>query len=460
MVTTQRRVYLYPLFVIFFTLAALAGPAAAKAQMVADPSVWFEPDGQGDVKVHLYFFWSETCPHCREAHPLIDALSEEYPWLVLHSHELSRNPGAGEMYARMAGSLGQQAQYVPGFLFCGQMITGYDRAETTGAELKQALVQCHDFAQERLVSSAAPVAAAAATGDMTAAGGAAPALALPLLGALNAEALSLPLLTVVIAGMDAFNPCAFFVLMFLLSMMVHARDRKRMFIIGATFVFFSALIYFIFMAAWLNVFMWMGEIKLITLAAGLIAILIAAINIKDYFWFKQGVSLTIPERAKPGLYQRSRNLLKASSMPAMLVGTAVLAVAANSYELLCTAGFPMVYTRILTLESLPTSTFYAYLAAYNLVYVIPLFLIVVGFTITFGARKLSENEGRILKLLSGTMMLFLGALLVAAPERLSELTTAGLLLMAAILLTVVVVAIDRYLHTNRPNSLARRAKPR
>ena len=127
-----------------------------------------------------------------------------------------------------------------------------------------------------------------------------------------------------------------------------------MLLIGGTFVFFSGLIYFIFMAAWLNVFLWIGELKLITLVAGLVAMVIALINIKDYFWFKQGVSLSIPERAKPGIYQRSRNLLKASSLPAMLAGTAVLAIAANSYELLCTSGFPMVYTRALTLHELST----------------------------------------------------------------------------------------------------------
>ena len=179
-----------------------------------------------------------------------------------------------------------------------------------------------------------------------------PNVTLPFVGALNVQQMSLPVFTGVLAGLDAFNPCAFFVLLFLLSLMVHARNRRRMLLIGAVFVFFSGLIYFVFMAAWLNVFLWIGELKFITLIAGLIAVGIALINIKDFFWFKQGVSLSIPESAKPGLYQRMRNLVRAGVMPAMLASTALLAIAANSYELLCTSGFPMVYTRVLTLSDL------------------------------------------------------------------------------------------------------------
>src|SRR5690606_10375541 len=118
------------------------------------------------------------------------------------------------------------------------------------------------------------------------------------------------------------------------------------------------------------------------------------VNIKDYFWFKQGVSLSIPERAKPNLYRRMRGLIQAGSTPALVVGTVTLAIAANSYELLCTAGFPMVYTRVLTLRELPPGVYYGYLAAYNLVYILPLLAIVALFSFKFGARKLSEEEGR------------------------------------------------------------------
>jgi len=211
--------------------------------------------------------------------------------------------------------------------------------------------------------------------------------------------------------------------------------------IGGIFVAVSGVVYFLFMAAWLNLFLLIGELEWVTLGAGLLAVAIGAIHVKDYFWFKQGISLSIPESAKPGLFERMRGLLRAENLPAMVLGTLVLAVVANSYELLCTAGFPMVFTRVLTLNELPASGYYGYLALYNLVYVIPLAVIVALFARTLGSRKLSEHEGRVLKLMSGLMMLELGLVLTLAPAWLNSLLTAVLLLGLALGLSYLVVRL-------------------
>lgn len=356
--------------------------------------------------VELHFFWSRGCPHCQAARPFVESLPGRLPWLRLHSLEVGEAAN-GAVYDRMARAIGEDASSVPAFLFCGRMMVGFDAPETTGAELLAALEDCR-----------AGVAAARPE-----------TLRVPVFGEVRRDALSLPLLTLVIAGLDAFNPCAFFVLLFLLSLLVHARSRARMLFVGGTFVLFSGLIYFMFMAAWLHVFRWAGELRAVTVAAGLLAVAVAATNVKDYFLFRRGVSLSIPEAAKPGLFQRMRGLLRADSLPALTAGTVVLAVAANSYELLCTAGFPMVYTRILTLSEVGPAAHYGWLAAYNVVYVLPLLAIVLVFTRTLGGRKLGEAEGRLLKLLSGLMMLGLGLALLLVPEGLSDPWAAALLLL-------------------------------
>jgi cytochrome c biogenesis protein CcdA len=188
------------------------------------------------------------------------------------------------------------------------------------------------------------------------------------------------------------------------------------------------------MAAWLGLFRIMGSLPWVTAAAGALAVLMGAINVKDFFAFKAGVSLSIPESRKADIFRRGREILAAGSLPAMLAATVLLAVAANFYELLCTAGFPMVYTRVLTMQVTHPATHLLYLALYNLIYILPLLLIVLVFVRTMGARKLSEREGRLLKLLSGLMMLGLGLLLLATPERLNDLSVAlGLMLVAAVL---------------------------
>ncbi|MFO0450788.1 MAG: hypothetical protein ACK52I_19360, partial [Pseudomonadota bacterium] len=170
---------------------------------------------------------------------------------------------------------------------------------------------------------------------------------------------------------------------------------------------------------------------------------IGLINVKDYFWFRQGVSLSIPESAKPGLFKRMRGVVASGSPGPMLASTVLLAIVANSYELVCTAGFPMVYTRALTLADLEPWQYYAWLGVYNTIYVLPLLAIVIAFTRTMGARKLTENEGRKLKLVSGYMMGSFGAVLLFAPELLTNVLASIGVLAIALLLAVATAGVAR-----------------
>ena len=402
-------------------------PAAAAADIQ-----WTRGD-QGAEKLVLYYFYSDTCPHCQEARPFVEELGNK-AWIELETREVTKDRDNARLYVRMAGELGEKARSVPGFLYCGQMRVGYDVAETTGASILSDLEACR-------TDPAAYVAARAPdTAEAPAAAGEAE---VPVLGAIDADDWALPVLTIVIAGLDAFNPCAFFVLLFLLSIMVHAGSRARMLLVGAVFVTISGLVYFAFMAAWLNAFLLIGELRAVTFIAGLVAVGLALFNIKDYFWFQKGPSLSIPESAKPGLFQRMRALVGEKSLAAVLTGTALLAVAANSYELLCTAGFPMVYTRILTLREVDPVVYYLYLALYNFVYIIPLLIIVTVFVLKFGQHKLSEKEGRVLKLLSGMMMLALGGVMLVAPAALSQAGIAIALLAGAVLSTWLIHVVSR-----------------
>lgn len=412
--SSRRWGFVAALSLCFFLLTDVVGGPS-------DDSIWYRQADSGEWQVEFYFFWSRQCPHCLEAHPFVENLPKEFPWLRVHSAEVSASVENARLYMKLAGMLGEDARSVPGFLFCGEMHVGYDSAGTTGAMLRRRLLACRARLESGGAAAAPPVTS----------------VTLPLLGAIDMRAWSLPLATVTLAGLDAFNPCAFFVLLFLLSLMAHAASRRRMALVGGVFVLCSGLVYFIFMAAWLNVFLVAGELRLVTLIAGALAVAMAVINIKDFFWFKRGVTLSIPERAQPGLFARMRGLVGAQNLAVMLVGTVMLALTANAYELLCTAGFPMIFTRLLTLAPLPITTYYLYLALYNLIYVLPLAAVTAVCVFTLGARKLSMREGRALKLLSGLMMLGLGILLLVAPVLLSNGLVAVLLLAAAIMLTAL-----------------------
>jgi thiol-disulfide isomerase/thioredoxin len=437
-----------PLIRLLALFALLLGANVAGAD--PDPKsdeFWYGTAADGTPTVRLYYFFSPTCPHCQAAAPYIDELQSRWPWLEVRKYAVKDNRANARFYYETALSLGTKALSVPGFVFCRQVLIGYDTAETTGAEIAKALEACH----ERRIANPTPSEGAAPAGTVIGTGAQTPlaeekagtTVNLPFVGMVDVQAFSLPVLTLVLAGMDAFNPCAFFVLLFLLSLLVHARSRARMAIVGGTFVLFSGLVYFVFMAAWLNVFLIAGELRVITLIAGLLALTVAALNIKDFFWFKEGPSLSIPESAKPGLFKRMRGIVATGSLGPMLASTVLLAIVANSYELLCTAGFPMVYTRVLTLAQLETWQYYAWLAAYNVIYVIPLLAIVIVFVKTMGARKLSESEGRILKLVSGFMMLGFGLLLLLAPQMLTNPLASILVLLVAVAVALVAAKFAR-----------------
>jgi hypothetical protein len=426
---------------LWLLMASIAGADTHDAK---SSEFWYGTAADGGPTVRLHYFYSPACPHCQAARPFLDDLSDRKPWLEITRYAVKDNRDHARLYFETAKSLGTEALSIPGFIFCRQVMIGFDTAATTGAELEKALDACH---AQRAANPGADPAPTTTSSTPTSDAGADSAASswsprsvvhLPFVGTVDTAALSLPLLTLVLAGMDAFNPCAFFVLLFLLSLLVHARSRARMLIVGGTFVLFSGIVYFVFMAAWLNVFLIAGELRVITVLAGLVALTVATLNIKDYFWFKAGPSLSIPDAAKPGLFRRMRGVVTTGNLVPMLGSTMLLAIVANSYELLCTAGFPMVYTRALTLAKLEPWQYYAWLAVYNVIYVLPLLAIVILFTRTLGARKLSESEGRILKLVSGFMMLGFGLMLLLAPGMLNNPFASVLVLAVAVAASVLV----------------------
>ncbi len=239
---------------------------------------------------------------------------------------------------------------------------------------------------------------------------------IPVFGRLSARKLGMPIFTIVVGLVDGFNPCAMWVLLFLLSILVNLKDRRRIFAIAGTFVVVSGLAYYAFMAAWLNVFMLIGYLRPIQVVLALMAILIGSIHVKDFFAFRKGISLSIPESAKPGIYARVRRIVTAEHLAGAVTGAITLAILVNVVELLCTAGLPALYTNILMQQGLSAATRYAYLGLYILAYMFDDGLMVLIVVWTLSKTKLQETQGRWLKLMSGMVILLLGIIMLIRPE--------------------------------------------
>lgn len=238
----------------------------------------------------------------------------------------------------------------------------------------------------------------------------------PVLGRLSASGLGMPVFTILVGLVDGFNPCAMWVLLFLLSVLVNLKSRAKILAVAGTFVVISGLAYFIFMAAWLNVFLLVGYLRPVQILLGTLAIGMGAIHVKDFFAFKRGITLSIPDSAKPGIYSRVRRIVTAENLWGAIAGASVLAVLVNLVELLCTAGLPALYSQILTQQGFPAWKNYAYLGLYILAYMFDDAVMVTIIVITLDRRKLQESQGRWLKLLSGSAIILLGAIMLLRPE--------------------------------------------
>lgn len=335
------------------------------------------------------------CPHCARAKEFLQRLEKDYPSVRIAEHVLPDEQEQLARLFRLSEEHGVEHPGVPTFLICENFLLGFDTEQTTGAHIKHLLGLNPGAAADTAVRYEIDT---------------------KWFGTLSVDRLGLPIFTFVIGLIDGFNPCAMWVLLMLLSILVNLRDRKRLILIAGTFVLVSGAVYYAFMAAWLNLFIIVGLTRSIQVVIGLIALVIGAVHIKDYFAYHKGVSLSIPERAKPTLYARIRRVIYAENILAALLAVIVVAVLVNLVELLCTAGLPALYTQILAGKHLSASGYYAYLLLYNIAYIFDDSLMVGVAVITLSSRKMQQAEGRWLKLLSGTVILLLGAVMLLAPE--------------------------------------------
>lgn len=346
-----------------------------------------------DGKVYLYMFYSYDCPHCKKSHLFLEETKKLYPDLIVKQYEIKKNKNNLEYFYKACSEFGIKPMGVPTIFVGNKYFVGFYDDVTCKSiinEIKNLKGEdCKDLKTQ---------------------------IDVPMFGTVNIQSINLPSFTFYLGLLDGLNPCAMWVLMFLLGLMVYAGSRKKVLFIGTVFIFASGFVYFIFMLAWFNLFSLIGYSNFITIGLGIVAVVMGLINIKELFFFKKGVSLMIPEKAKPKLYKKARAVFNQQNKIFALIGTIALAFFVNLIELGCTIGLPAIYTRILSLRDLSQSSKIFYIALYNLAYIIPLIIIVGIFTFSMEHFKFSESHGKVLKLISGILMLTLGIILILYPK--------------------------------------------
>jgi hypothetical protein len=278
----------------------------------------------------------------------------------------------------------------------------------------------------------------------TSTGGSGKTIKLPFVGEIDLSKQGLLLSTLLISLVDGFNPCSLWVLSMLLAITLHTGSRKKVLIIGLVFLTVTAAIYALFIAGLFTVLKVVSFIGWIQVVVALVALFFAIVNIKDYFFYKEGVSFTISDKQKPGIYQKMRKVLDAGdSFWGLIGGTVVLAAGVSLVEFSCTAGFPVMWTNMLTAQNVSVITFVLLLLVYMFIYQLDELGIFLVAVFTLKSSKLEEKHGRILKLIGGVLMLTLAIVMLIKPALMSDIRQSLLVFGLAFLVAAIILLLHR-----------------
>ncbi len=389
----------------------------------------------------LYFFVQEGCPACARMKPVVDDIAESYPRLTVRTLEVSEFMEYRAMLLDAARAFSIERLSVPAVFIGARAWIGY--GETSVRQIREEVDRCldegcldtFDLVATRLGENTLE------TDDTAAQAGGAD---VPRLFGVSAEELPIVVSTAMIAFLDGFNPCSLWVLTFLLAMVMHTGSRKRVLLVGSVFLLVTASIYGLFIVGVVQAMALLAHVPWIRIVVVVLALAMGAINIKDYFAFRRGVSLTISDERKSTIAKRFSGLSRSTQSPGMLVlTTAGLAAGIAIIELPCTAGFPVVWSNLVTAAAVPMGVFALLVLLYIAIYLLIELVLVAGATITFRRVVVTERGGRALKLLGGTIMIALGLVLLFAPELMESLVSMFIVFAGAIGLSLALGVLDR-----------------
>ncbi|PIR62975.1 MAG: hypothetical protein COU65_00535 [Candidatus Pacebacteria bacterium CG10_big_fil_rev_8_21_14_0_10_42_12] len=354
----------------------------------------------------IKFFWADGCPHCAKEGVFLKKLQNKYPELIIEDYEITHDAENSALLEKIGSDLKADVSGVPFTVVGDSHFTGYRNEATTGKEIEAAVLS---------IIEASNVDTAGEIPEETAES-APEALSLPFFGEVQVKNLSLPLLTLVVALLDGFNPCAMWTLLFLISLLLGMKDRKRMWILGSTFIVSSALVYFLFLSAWLNLFLFLGMVVWIRVLIGLVALGAGVYNLRDYFVNRGGGCSVMGDEKRQKVFEKIKAITQKSQFWLALGGIILLAVAVNMVELICSAGLPAIYTKVLSLSSLPTWQYYLYLLFYVFIFMLDDLFIFFTAMITLQAMGIQSKYSRFSHLIGGVLMFIIGLLLLIKPE--------------------------------------------
>lgn len=372
-------------------------------------------------EVNLYLFHGDGCPHCAKEREYLKEIEKEYDDVNIHLYEVWYDTDNQELMEKVKKELNSSTNYVPLTIIGDKYTVGFN--DNTKLMIKNNIEKCLKEDCEDVVGN---VLAGKTANETTIKKEVKEPKKdkedsikdLPILGKVDVKKVSLPIMAAVIGLVDGFNPCAMWVLVFLISMLLGTKDRKKMWILGLTFLFTSAFIYLLFMVAWLNIAIKMNTVIWLRITIAIIAIIAAFINLKSFYKSlkKDTGCEVVDSKKRKNIIEKIKKFTLEKSLILGLLGVMTLAVSVNFIELACSAGLPLLFTQILALNNLSKLSYMIYILIYIFFFLVDDIIVFVIAMFTLKITGISNKYSKYSHLIGGIIMLLIGLLMIIKPE--------------------------------------------
>lgn len=364
-------------------------------------------------KVNIYLFHSETCSHCQAEIKYLNELKEEYDNLEIHLYEINSNKKNLEQMQKIKEKLQINSPNVPFTIISNYYYIGYSDGIKDGiTELVK------KYTDEKEINIIKPILENKDLPDVEILNG--EIKTINIFGKqINPAKLSLPALSIILGAIDGFNPCAMWVLIFLISMLFNMENKKKMWCLGITFLVTSALVYLLFMFSWLGI-----TTKLLTKVdwfkylIAIVALIGSFLNLKSFYnSIKKGSGCEVVDNKKrKKIFEKIKKITTEKSFILALIGVIILATSVNVIELACSAGIPVLFTNVLALNNLTKIQTSIYIYIYTFFFLIDDIAIFIIAMLTLNIKAISTRYTKYSHLIGGILMLIIGLLMLFKPS--------------------------------------------
>ena len=369
-----------------------------------------------EKEMNIYLFYGSGCPHCRDLENYLDGYLKENDFLKIYRYEVWDNKENASKLKDIAQIYKTDHVGVPYLIVGSSVIIGFDE-EITPEKIQHAVNYyskvCYEDKAGKylgLVDENQNCEEESVIDDTE--------RTLPIIGKIDVKNVSLLLVASVIGLVDGFNPCAMWILLFLISMLLSAKDRKRRYSLGIAFLVASALVYFLFLISWLNLAELLNKIIYIRLAIAMAAICFGFYSIVNYInnINKDVGCEVVDSKNRKRIVKSIKKTVNEDIFILALIGIVLLAFSVNVIELLCSLGLPIMFSEILTINEVSNTSKIIYSLVYVFFFMIDDIIVFIIAMKTLEIKAVSNTFGKYAHLVGGLIMLIIGLLMIYKPE--------------------------------------------